>query len=109
MLVLALFPLTVQHDSRNPPNAQECPHIDPHSLCTLRVNNASVHLEKLRTCSDIALIESVNLAVPDYDITTPLRKSIWKGFLDNVCALRETQIVVQEDDLKEGGVFSVSY
>ncbi len=61
------------------------------------MNNASLHLEQLRTCSDIALIESVNMAVPDYDITTPLRKSIWRGFLDNVCVFRETQIVIEVD------------
>jgi len=97
MLTFALFLYALVHDARNPPMGEECNHVNAHTICTIRVNNASLHLEQLRTCSDIALIESVNMAVPDYDITTPLRKRIWRGFLDNVCVFRESQIVIEVD------------
>ena len=79
------------------PNTDDCKTIDPLNWCLLRVTDAAATLEHMRTCADIAIIDEVQRAVGDangMDMGTPLRKSIWKGFEDHVCVIRNKELVI---------------
>ena len=81
------------------PTAEECKAVDPLTWCSLRVGNSSAKLEHMRTCADIALIdglqEAITVGAGSMDVATPLRKSIWRGFEDHVCIVRNREVVVE--------------
>ena len=83
------------------PNSDDCLTIDPLEWCTLRVNELAAKLEHARTCADLALVDELQTIIGarnNMNFGTPLRKSIWRGFEDHVCVLRNKEIVVDVGD-----------
>ena len=98
-LTLLLVALTNQwafSGTKLTPTAEECRKIDPLKWCVLRVSDAYASLEHVRTCADIALVDALSMVIDGYEVSTPLRKSIWRGFEDHVCLVRGGELVISE-------------
>lgn len=98
LLLVTLFSPVCLFSEEGAPTGEECKATDPLKWCTLRVNDAAAGLEHMRTCADIALVDAVDQTVSGYNVGVPLRKAIWRGFEDHVCAVRESIIVVEGEE-----------